>query len=218
MLRWKIATQEYRGNMNIIYKEGKFHTNTDGLSRWELGNVKSITAYDPEVAAKIHFMEITRRKNFRFSEWAPESGTPDSEDTASEVTETPILGINSSGIHNELLCAVIKTYVKHKHQNSTTGKSPSLVEKGWNPLLPVDHLKKNLLSIQPTAIDFHEMWKRGCDTAIRCLAEVKEYNKQSYDKTNVEPDFKEGDKVLVLTLNFKNLKGPKKMRDSFWDP
>ncbi|MBW0527888.1 hypothetical protein O181_067603 [Austropuccinia psidii MF-1] len=27
-------------------------------------------------------------------------------------------------------------------QNSTTGKSPSLVEKGWNPLLPVDHLKK----------------------------------------------------------------------------
>ncbi|MBW0484607.1 hypothetical protein O181_024322 [Austropuccinia psidii MF-1] len=28
-------------------------------------------------------------------------------------------------------------------QNSTTEKSPSLVEKGWNPLLPVDHLKKN---------------------------------------------------------------------------
>ncbi|MBW0482426.1 hypothetical protein O181_022141 [Austropuccinia psidii MF-1] len=27
-------------------------------------------------------------------------------------------------------------------QNSTTGKSPSLVEKGWNPPLPVDHLKK----------------------------------------------------------------------------
>ncbi|MBW0472043.1 hypothetical protein O181_011758 [Austropuccinia psidii MF-1] len=29
-------------------------------------------------------------------------------------------------------------------QHSTTGKSPSLVEKGWNPLLPVDHLKKNI--------------------------------------------------------------------------
>ncbi|MBW0519489.1 hypothetical protein O181_059204 [Austropuccinia psidii MF-1] len=27
-------------------------------------------------------------------------------------------------------------------QSFTTGKSPSLVEKGWNPLLPVDHLKK----------------------------------------------------------------------------
>ncbi|MBW0490475.1 hypothetical protein O181_030190 [Austropuccinia psidii MF-1] len=36
-------------------------------------------------------------------------------------------------------------------QHYTTGKSPSLVEKGWNALLPVDHLKKNLLTIHPTA-------------------------------------------------------------------
>ncbi|MBW0484972.1 hypothetical protein O181_024687 [Austropuccinia psidii MF-1] len=34
-------------------------------------------------------------------------------------------------------------------QHSTTGKSPSLVEKWWNPLLHVDHLKKNHLSIDP---------------------------------------------------------------------
>ncbi|MBW0571764.1 hypothetical protein O181_111479 [Austropuccinia psidii MF-1] len=31
----------------------------------------------------------------------------------------------------------------------------------------------------------------------------------------MEPDFKEGDQVLVSTLNFNNLKGPKKMRDLF---
>ncbi|MBW0478613.1 hypothetical protein O181_018328 [Austropuccinia psidii MF-1] len=42
-------------------------------------------------------------------------------------------------------------------QHSTTGKIPALVEKGWNPLLPVDHLKKNLLTIHPTARDFHQM-------------------------------------------------------------
>ncbi|MBW0531618.1 hypothetical protein O181_071333 [Austropuccinia psidii MF-1] len=30
MLRWKIAIQEYRGNMTIIYKEGKSHKNADG--------------------------------------------------------------------------------------------------------------------------------------------------------------------------------------------
>ncbi|MBW0471681.1 hypothetical protein O181_011396 [Austropuccinia psidii MF-1] len=36
-------------------------------------------------------------------------------------------------------------------KNSTTGKSPSLVERGWKPLLPVDHMKKNLLTIHPTA-------------------------------------------------------------------
>ncbi|MBW0535080.1 hypothetical protein O181_074795 [Austropuccinia psidii MF-1] len=34
----------------------------------------------------------------------------------------------------------------------------------------------------------------------------------------MEPDFREGDQVLVSTLNFNNLKGPKKMRDSFVGP
>ncbi|MBW0480199.1 hypothetical protein O181_019914 [Austropuccinia psidii MF-1] len=58
-------------------------------------------------------------------------------------------------------------------QHSTTGKSPSLLEKGWNPLLPVDHLKNNLLTIHPTAKDFHDMWKRACDTAVKCIAETK---------------------------------------------
>ncbi|MBW0487829.1 hypothetical protein O181_027544 [Austropuccinia psidii MF-1] len=31
----------------------------------------------------------------------------------------------------------------------------------------------------------------------------------------MEPDFKEGGQVLVSTLNFNNLKGPRKIRDSF---
>ncbi|MBW0564941.1 hypothetical protein O181_104656 [Austropuccinia psidii MF-1] len=30
IMRWQIAIQEYRGNMTIIYKEGKLHTNADG--------------------------------------------------------------------------------------------------------------------------------------------------------------------------------------------
>ncbi|MBW0536679.1 hypothetical protein O181_076394 [Austropuccinia psidii MF-1] len=77
MLRWQIAIQEYRGNMTIIYREGRSHTNADGLSKWPLDNFKSNPVYDPEVAAKtlIHIMEIDRKKNLRFSAWAPESGT-----------------------------------------------------------------------------------------------------------------------------------------------
>ncbi|MBW0542570.1 hypothetical protein O181_082285 [Austropuccinia psidii MF-1] len=85
MLRWQIAIQEYRGNITIIYKEGKSHTNSYGLRRWPLDNVKRNAAYDPEIAAKIpiHVMEIDRRKNFRFSEWVPEGGTTESGDTDS---------------------------------------------------------------------------------------------------------------------------------------
>ncbi|MBW0509591.1 hypothetical protein O181_049306 [Austropuccinia psidii MF-1] len=48
-----------------------------------------------------------------------------------------------------LLPAVKLAY--NTSQHSTTGKSPSLVEKGWNPLLPVNHLKQNLLTINSTA-------------------------------------------------------------------
>ncbi|MBW0524551.1 hypothetical protein O181_064266 [Austropuccinia psidii MF-1] len=62
------------------------------------------------------------------------------------------------------------------------------------------------------------MWRRACDTAAKCIAEAREYNKQRWDKSNMEPEFKLGDQVLVSTLNFNNLKGPKKMGDSFLGP
>ncbi|MBW0588093.1 hypothetical protein O181_127808 [Austropuccinia psidii MF-1] len=79
-------------------------------------------------------------------------------------------------------------------------------------------MKRNLLTIHPTAKDFHDMWRKACDTAAECIAEAKEYNKQRWDKSHMEPDFKEGDQVLMSTLNFNNLKGRKKMRDSFVGP
>ncbi|MBW0578996.1 hypothetical protein O181_118711 [Austropuccinia psidii MF-1] len=59
-------------------------------------------------------MEIDRKKNFRVSEWAPEIGTFDSGNTDSEGTETPILEISSSELHNEFFSAVLKSYAKHK--------------------------------------------------------------------------------------------------------
>ncbi|MBW0507603.1 hypothetical protein O181_047318 [Austropuccinia psidii MF-1] len=61
-------------------------------------------------------------------------------------------------------------------------------------------------------------WKRACDTASKFISEAKEYNKQRYGKTHKEPDFREGDQVLVSTLNFHNIKGQKKIRDSFLGP
>ncbi|MBW0549879.1 hypothetical protein O181_089594 [Austropuccinia psidii MF-1] len=55
-----------------------------------------------------------RRRNFRFSEWAPGSGTLNSGNTDSQGTETPILGISSSELHNEFVSAVLKSYAKNK--------------------------------------------------------------------------------------------------------
>ncbi|MBW0591004.1 hypothetical protein O181_130719 [Austropuccinia psidii MF-1] len=58
----------------------------------------------------------------------------------------------------------------------------------WVTLLPAVQLTYN------KAKDFHEMWKRACDTAAKCIAEEKEYNKQMWEKSHMEPDFKEGTK------------------------
>ncbi|MBW0493536.1 hypothetical protein O181_033251 [Austropuccinia psidii MF-1] len=85
-------------------------------------------------------MEIDRKKNFRFSEWAPESGTPDSGNTSSEGTETPILGIGSSEMHREFLNEAINTYSKNQQCGillqhlQQKGRSPELesqLEEPW---------------------------------------------------------------------------------------
>ncbi|MBW0531650.1 hypothetical protein O181_071365 [Austropuccinia psidii MF-1] len=47
MLRWQIAIQEYRGNMNIVHKAGNIHKNSYGLSRWALANNPDNPAYVP---------------------------------------------------------------------------------------------------------------------------------------------------------------------------
>ncbi|MBW0573273.1 hypothetical protein O181_112988 [Austropuccinia psidii MF-1] len=45
-----------------------------------------------------------------------------------------------------------------------------------------------------------------------------EYAKQKWDKGHKVPDFKVGDLVLVSTLNFDNIKGPKKLEYSYVGP
>ncbi|MBW0573749.1 hypothetical protein O181_113464 [Austropuccinia psidii MF-1] len=45
-----------------------------------------------------------------------------------------------------------------------------------------------------------------------------DYAKQKWDKSHKVPDFKVGDLVLVSTFNFNNIKGPKKLKDSYVGP
>ncbi|MBW0506105.1 hypothetical protein O181_045820 [Austropuccinia psidii MF-1] len=45
-----------------------------------------------------------------------------------------------------------------------------------------------------------------------------EYSKQKWDKSHKTPEFKVQDLILVSTLNFNTIKGPKKLKDSFSGP
>ncbi|MBW0580931.1 hypothetical protein O181_120646 [Austropuccinia psidii MF-1] len=102
--------------------------------------------------------------------------------------------------------------------HASTGKTPAMLEKGWNPKLPADTLKKDLIDIHPTASSFKLFLDKVRHHANQSMNNAFEYAKQKWDKSHKTPEFKVGDLILVSTLNFNNIKGPKKLKDSFAGP
>ncbi|MBW0564357.1 hypothetical protein O181_104072 [Austropuccinia psidii MF-1] len=102
--------------------------------------------------------------------------------------------------------------------HSSTGKTPAILEKGWNPRLPAETLRKDLVYIHPTPSRFKMMLNKVKQHAKQILNDSFGYSKQKWDKSNKVPDFKLGYLVLVSTLNFNNIKGPKKLKDSYAGP
>ncbi|MBW0579805.1 hypothetical protein O181_119520 [Austropuccinia psidii MF-1] len=54
--------------------------------------------------------------------------------------------------------------------------------------------------------------------ANRCMQDSFKYAKERWDTSPKPPELKIGDLVLMSTLNFNNIKGPKKLKDSFAVP
>ncbi|MBW0514816.1 hypothetical protein O181_054531 [Austropuccinia psidii MF-1] len=91
-------------------------------------------------------------------------------------------------------------------------------EKGWNPRLCYDTLKKDLADIHPTERSFKIMFDKGRNNANRCMKDSFKYAKERWDIIHKPPDFKVGDLVLVSTLKFNNIKRPNKLKYSFSGP
>ncbi|MBW0587644.1 hypothetical protein O181_127359 [Austropuccinia psidii MF-1] len=102
--------------------------------------------------------------------------------------------------------------------HSSTGQTPAMLEKGWNPRLPADTLRKDLIDIHPTASSFKIILDKVKHHAKQSINDAFDYAKQKWDKSHKVPDFKVGDSVLVSTLNFNNIKGQKKLKDSYVGP
>ncbi|MBW0518244.1 hypothetical protein O181_057959 [Austropuccinia psidii MF-1] len=51
--------------------------------------------------------------------------------------------------------------------------------------------------------------------AVRCMEDSFAYDKDKWDESNATPDFKVGDLFLASTTHFNNIKGCKKLKDSF---
>ncbi|MBW0494972.1 hypothetical protein O181_034687 [Austropuccinia psidii MF-1] len=102
--------------------------------------------------------------------------------------------------------------------HSSTGQTPAMLEKGWNPRLPADTLRKDLIEINPTASSFKIMLDKVKNHTKQSMNDSFDYAKQKCDKSHKLPDFKVRDLVLVSTFNFDNIKGPKKLKDCYVGP
>ncbi|MBW0528294.1 hypothetical protein O181_068009 [Austropuccinia psidii MF-1] len=93
--------------------------------------------------------------------------------------------------------------------HASTNQTPAILEKEWNPRLPQDSLRKNLIEIHPTAASFKGMLDKARHHVVGCMEDFFAYAKDKWDKSYATPYFKVGDLVPVSTTNFNNIKGCK---------
>ncbi|MBW0485515.1 hypothetical protein O181_025230 [Austropuccinia psidii MF-1] len=70
---------------------------------------------------------------------------------------------------------------------------PAVLEKGWNPRLCQDCLRKNLVELHPTAASFKGNMDKARKNAGRCMEDSFAYAKDKWDKLHATQDFKVGD-------------------------
>ncbi|MBW0578969.1 hypothetical protein O181_118684 [Austropuccinia psidii MF-1] len=88
----------------------------------------------------------------------------------------------------------------------------------WNPRLAADTVSEDLIEIHPSASSFNIMLDKVKHHAKQSMNDAFDYTKQKWDKHHKVQEFKVGDLVQVSTLNFNNIKGPKKLKDSYVGP
>ncbi|MBW0526368.1 hypothetical protein O181_066083 [Austropuccinia psidii MF-1] len=97
-----------------------------------------------------------------------------------------------------LISALELAYKKSIH--FSTGKTPEMLEKGWNPRLSDDTLKKDLVDMCPTESSFKIMLDKARHHANKFMQDSFKYAKKSWDKSHKPPDFEVG---LCLSIRSK---------------
>ncbi|MBW0512521.1 hypothetical protein O181_052236 [Austropuccinia psidii MF-1] len=82
--------------------------------------------------------------------------------------------------------------------HASTNQTPAILEKGWNPKLPWDSLRKDLVEINPTAARSKGMLEKARKHAVRFMEDSFEYAQDKWDKSHATSDSKVGDLVVAL--------------------
>ncbi|MBW0540844.1 hypothetical protein O181_080559 [Austropuccinia psidii MF-1] len=102
-----------------------------------------------------------------------------------------------------LLPALELAYNKSIH--ASTNQTPAILEKGWNPKLPQDSLRKLLIEIHPTASSFKIMLDKARKHAVRCMENHFAYAKDKWDKSHATPHFKVSGPFVIKALHGENV-------------
>ncbi|MBW0569964.1 hypothetical protein O181_109679 [Austropuccinia psidii MF-1] len=102
--------------------------------------------------------------------------------------------------------------------HASTNQTAAILEKGCNPKLTQDSLRKYFVEIHPTAASFKGMLEKTQKHPIRCMEDSFAYAKDKWNKSHATPHFKVGDLVLASTTNFNNIKGCQKPKYSSAGP
>ncbi|MBW0463390.1 hypothetical protein O181_003105 [Austropuccinia psidii MF-1] len=98
------------------------------------------------------------------------------------------------------------------------GKTPAIFKKGWNPKLPEDTLRNDLIDINATASDLEIMLDKAKNYEKQRINDALDYAKHKWEKSHKVPELKVGDLVPVSNMSLHNIKGPKKLKYSYVGP
>ncbi|MBW0563637.1 hypothetical protein O181_103352 [Austropuccinia psidii MF-1] len=104
----------------------------------------------------------------------------------------------SNGLTNGWCTLIPSLELEYKKSvQSFTGQTHAIFEKGFNPILQADTLRKDLIEIHPTASSSNSMLYKVKHHEKSRIYYAFEYQKQKWDKNHEIPEFKVGDLSLV---------------------
>ncbi|MBW0517453.1 hypothetical protein O181_057168 [Austropuccinia psidii MF-1] len=149
--------------MTIVHKYGNMEKNSDHLSRWALPNAPDNTAYVSTNAENKISIEGTK------------------------ITEIK----DSYGFTHDWCTLIPELELSYKISiHASTGKTPGMLEKGWNPKIPVYALKKDLVYLHPAASRFQLLLDKLRHNENQSITDSFEYAEKKWDKSHKTPEFK----------------------------
>ncbi|MBW0519812.1 hypothetical protein O181_059527 [Austropuccinia psidii MF-1] len=68
--------------------------------------------------------------------------------------------------------------------NASTNQTPAILEKGWNPKLPQESLRKDLVESHPTASSLKRMLDKARKHLVSFLEDSLAYAKDKWDRSH----------------------------------